>query len=54
MESGAVAIVQHYLKLDLTLAFRRDLLGLDLSVLVGDRKVAFRARHPADAFGHDK
>ena len=34
MEGGAVAVVQDDLKLDLGLSFRRDLLGLDLGVLV--------------------
>ena len=54
MESCAVAIMQNYLQLDLGLAFGRDLLGLDLGVLVRHRKVAFGAWHPSDAFGHDK
>ena len=48
VEVRAVAVVEDDLELDLGLALRADLLGLDLGVLVGHGEVALVPRHPPD------
>ena len=54
VKGGRVSVVQDQLQLDLGLAFRRDLLVLDVGVLVVDGEgVALVAHHPGDPLAHD-